>query len=98
MAGSTYFQSLSKTENERKYFMRFFFPLKSPSNLFRRLNNCGQFLKCLMLVQISLISTGNHVNDYMWMFSSNRAILQISIRLAQMIIVYAIQVIHSRRR
>lgn len=63
------------------------------------LHNRCQFLKiCLMLIKVGL--TGNHMNNYMWMLllSSSAAILKISIRLTQVIVVYAVKIIHCRCR
>jgi hypothetical protein len=63
---------------------------KCPHNLYNR----RQFLQGLMLINIRL--SRNHMDDNMWMLSSSAAILKISIRMSQVIVIYAVQIIHCR--
>lgn len=52
------------------------------------LHNRCQLLERLVLVEIRLVRTGNHVYDNVWMvFSSSWAVMQVSIRLTRVIVI-----------
>lgn len=62
------------------------------------LYNRGQFLQGLVLIDLLLVLSCDHMNDNVRVLSSSAAILKISIRLTQVIVIYAVQIIHCRCR
>lgn len=64
----------------------------------RLLHDGCQLLEGLVLVEVGLISAGNHVNDNVRVaFSSSWVVVQIAARLAQEIVVNRVEVVHGRR-